>query len=100
MHSLCIYAPHTWVDAGAYLQLCVGLVGDLESVANTDQIQGHAGYLPSVIDAILIGDPRNHHVWVVGHRFTERDNKTIEYQDKKSWKEMLLKKKSHFIIQI
>lgn len=51
------------MDTSTYLQLGVGLVGDLKSVADTDQIQGHAGNLPSMIDTIFLRDPRDHHVW-------------------------------------
>lgn len=69
------------MDASTYLQLCVGLVGDLESVADTDQIQGHAGDLPSMIDAIFLRDPGDHHVWTVSHYSTGNDIKRRERDD-------------------
>lgn len=63
------------MDAGAYLQLCVGFVRDLESVADTDQIKSHAGYLSSMIDAIFLRDPRDHHVWKISQYSMTRDRK-------------------------
>lgn len=53
------------MDARANLQLCVWFMGDLESVADTDKIESHAGYLSRMIDAIFLRDPRDHHVWSV-----------------------------------
>lgn len=52
----------TRVDASTYLQLCVRFMGDLESMAHADKIECHAGYLPSMIDAIFLRNPRDHHV--------------------------------------
>lgn len=46
----------TRVDAGSYLQLRVWFMRDLEVVADVDQVKSHAGYLPSVIDAIFFRD--------------------------------------------
>lgn len=64
-HYYDIYGYSTRMDARAYLQLCVGFMGDLESVADTDKIESHAGYLSRMIDAIFLRDPRDHHVWCV-----------------------------------
>lgn len=55
------------MDARSYPQLCVGFVRDLEVVTDVDQVESHAGDLPSVIDAIFFGDPRDHHVWNVNY---------------------------------
>lgn len=60
-----IYGYITRMDARTYLQLCVGFMGDLESVADTDKIESHAGYLSRMIDAVFLRDPRNHHVWSI-----------------------------------
>jgi len=50
------------VDASPYPQLGGGLVGDLEGVADVDQVQRHAGDLPRVVDAVFVRDPGDHHV--------------------------------------
>lgn len=57
----------TRVDASTYLQLRVRFMGDLESVANADKIKCHAGDLSSMIDAVFLRDPRDHHVWNINY---------------------------------
>ena len=44
----------------------VGEVGDNEDLGSLDQINGHTGHLPRVLDAVTGRDTRHHHVCNIG----------------------------------